>query len=80
MIPLRIEGATHILRAPLGVPNILDLHVRLTDGDVYVSRWEPTPDELAILNAGGSIELQIMDCQPPVSLQAVEHVENGDDS
>jgi hypothetical protein len=38
---------------------------------VYCSAWEPTPDELAALNAGGSVVLRCAGSQPPVSL-AVE--------
>src|SRR6185312_6765932 len=62
MIPLRIVGATHVMIAPRGM-----------EGEVRgcVSRWEPTPDELAILNAGGSVELWVMGQQPPVALRAV---------
>jgi hypothetical protein len=37
-----------------------------------LSRWEPTPDELEILNAGGSVELSIVGrAHPPVSLIAI---------
>ena len=31
-----------------------------------VSRWEPTPEELEILKAGGSVELWVCGNQPPV--------------
>ena len=34
------------------------------------SAWEPTPRELAILNAGGSVILSIIGGQPPVMLGA----------
>lgn len=76
MIPLRIEGATHIMTAPQGHDDVRDLHVYLLDGEIYVSRWEPTPDELALLNAGGSVELQIMGSQPPVALKVVRHADD----
>lgn len=70
MIPLRIEGATHVYRAPRGLKGeVRDLHVAIIDG-CCVSRWEPTPDELAILNAGGTVELWLMGQQPPVALRA----------
>lgn len=41
--------------------------------DCYVSRWEPTPDELAILMEGGSVELWVVGMQPPVHIRAVPH-------
>lgn len=68
MIPLRIHGANVIYRGDGA--EVRDLHVRVVEGHC-VSRWEPTPDELAILNAGGSVELWIIGRQPPVMLQAV---------
>lgn len=76
MIPLRIDGATHIMKPPAGCDDVRDLHIVLLDGDIFVSRWEPTPDELAMLNSGGSVELQIMGSQPPVALKVVEHADN----
>jgi hypothetical protein len=37
-----------------------------------LSRWEPTPDELALLNAGGAVELMVIGAvHPPVSIIAV---------
>lgn len=73
MIPLRIEGATHIMKAPPGQEDtVRDLHVAVIDG-CSVSRWEPTPDELATLNAGGSVELWVMGGQPPVMLTVRPH-------
>lgn len=72
MIPLRIEGATHIMKAPPGKEGeVRDLHVLVTDG-CCVSRWEPTPRELEALNRGGSIELWVMGVQPPVMLAVAE--------
>lgn len=74
MIPLAIEGADLIMKAPPGKEGeVRDLHVRVIDG-CCVSRWEPTPDDLAILGAGGSVELWVMGHQPPVALRAVPHV------
>lgn len=75
MIPLRIEGATLIMKAPPGKEGeVRDLHIARVD-DCSVSRWEPTPDELAVLNAGGSVELWVMGRQPPVALKVVQHAE-----
>jgi hypothetical protein len=72
MIALHIAGATHIMKGPADRADIYDLHVKKVD-DSYVSRWEPTPEELAILNAGGSVELWVMGGQPPVALQVARH-------
>lgn len=66
MIPLRIEGATALFSGPPG-SGITGLHVLETQG-CCVSRWEPTPQELATLNKGGSVELWVMGGQPPVML------------
>jgi hypothetical protein len=72
MTPLRIQGATHIMTAPRGMEGeCRDLHI-VKSGDCFVSRWEPMPHELAILNAGGSVELWVMGCQPPVFVGAKE--------
>lgn len=72
MIPLRIEGANVIMKAPSGMKDCRDLHIKIIDG-AYVSRWEPTPDELDALNAGGSVELWCVGGQPPVALMVKPH-------
>ncbi len=51
--------------------SVRDLHVVRIDG-YCVSRWEPIPDELAILNRGGSVELWMMGTHPPVALRVAE--------
>lgn len=72
MIPLRIKDATHVFKAPPGQEDeVRDLHVKVIEG-CCVSRWEPTPRELEMLNNGGSVELWVTGGQPPVFLQAVE--------
>lgn len=73
MIPMRIANATHHMGAPKGWKpeadgNCCHLAVRVVDGNVYESAWEPTPAELAMLNAGGSILLRIVGGQPAVML------------
>jgi len=78
VIPRRIEGANRRLTAPADwneaeQGKCFDLHVRLSlAGGVPIaeSAWEPTPEELAILNAGGSIVLRVVGGQPPVWLSA----------
>ena len=73
MIPKRIKGATHNLGKPMDWDetkhgNCVHLWVRVTPGAVFESAWEPTPDELATLNNGGSIVLRVIGGQPPVAL------------
>ncbi|HTN63079.1 MAG TPA: hypothetical protein VL147_16275 [Devosia sp.] len=40
------------------------------DRGTYSTAWEPTPAELALLNAGGSVVLTVPGLHPPVSLHA----------
>jgi hypothetical protein len=73
MIAKRIVGATHNLGAPKGWDSEKDgdchhLAVRLVGENIFESAWEPTPDELAALNAGGTVILSIVGGQPPVML------------
>jgi len=73
MIPLRIEGTTHKMIPPTGMEDtVRPLHIRVTDG-CCVSRWEPTREELAVLMEGGSVELWVVGCQPPVNLVVAPH-------
>ena len=75
MVPLRIAGADRIMVAPPSQDGeVRDLHIKIIDG-CSVSRWEPTPGELELLNAGGSVELWVQGGQPPVMLLAQPHVE-----
>lgn len=73
MIAKRIAGATHYLGAPKGWNPETDgncghLAVRLVDGNVFESLWEPTPAELEVLKVGGSVLLRVVGGQPPVAL------------
>ncbi len=72
MIPKRISGATHYLGAPKGWKpetdgNCEHLAVRF-DGTISESAWEPTPAELAALNAGASVVLRVAGGQPPAMI------------
>lgn len=81
MRPVRIPGFTRELAK--GQPEYLNLCIRdemvLIEGPAGVpiecnamtSLWEPTPQQLAILNAGGKIAMRILgERHPPVSLWA----------
>lgn len=73
MIPVRIADATHYMGAPKGWRpdengKCVHLAVRVVD-NVWQSAWEPTPDEIAAIVAGGKIVLSVVGGQPPVALQ-----------
>lgn len=80
MIPARIQGCTRALGAPKGwTPETSGpcrgLPIRdEVNGDLpcMTSAWEPTPAELAALNAGGKVYLRIFgDGHPPVMVYAL---------
>lgn len=78
MISKRIVGANLYLGAPKDWDaekdgNCHGLAVRRVEDNVYQSSWEPTPEELAMLNAGGTVILSVVGGQPPVML-TVEQV------
>ena len=63
MIPLRISNATTKMTG--STEDVRPLFVREVDG-CFVSRWEPTPEELDILSVGGSVEVWVQGGQPPI--------------
>jgi hypothetical protein len=74
MFVCRIEGATRVLGEAQGyraLP-VRDEVLKYDCGSVYQvmrTAWEPTPEELARLNAGAKIELIIVGTgHPPVHL------------
>ncbi len=74
-----IEGATRIIgksQGYLGLP-LRDEAVDCTVGGeatpCMVTAWQPTPDELARLNAGASVHLRILGtAHPPVMVEVGE--------
>lgn len=88
MIPRRITNANVTFTAPSDwdektqgkcVP--LSARVSATpEGRIVEAAWEPTPEELAALNAGGSVVLQIIGGQPPVWIYAVPPAETLEDA
>lgn len=80
MIPGRVERATRYLGAPPGWEPSKDgecAHLAIRDEQFgsstgpwgMVSAWEPTPDELARLNAGAPVYLTIIGAvRPPVAV------------
>lgn len=77
MLPLRIEGATRVLGVkqagvtPLAIKDVVE-----DDVPTMMSLWEPTPAELALLIAGGAVELTIAGVvHPPVRVNVQERKE-----
>lgn len=74
-----IEGATRIIgksQGYLGLP-IRDEAIHCTVGGegtpCMVTAWQPTPDELARLNAGASVHLRLLGtAHPPVIVEVGE--------
>lgn len=61
-----IEGANCIMRG--NGADVADLYV-INTGESFISAWLPTPDELAALNAGAPVYLEIRgSVHPPVSV------------
>ena len=70
MLPLRISNATRILAKSQDEYYALAICDQAIDGVNHMtSVWEPTPRELADLNAGGAVRLTILgNTHPPVML------------
>jgi hypothetical protein len=73
MEPIKRSTHNFVYRGP--TPDIGDLSCE-RGGGVVRSHWQPSEEELAVLNEGGSVELGIwgMEPIPPVSL-GVRHAE-----
>lgn len=70
MLPLRISNATRILAETQDEYYALAILDEVVDGNPQMtSVWEPTPKELADLNAGGAVRLTILGTgHPPVMI------------
>ncbi len=71
-----IEGVTRIIgksQGYFGLPlrdEVMNCTVNGDGTPAMVSAWQPTPDELARLNAGASVHLRVIGTQhPPVMLE-----------
>lgn len=66
MIPLHIKDANIILKSDQ--PGVMRLCAKAVDG-CLVMRFEPTPQDLDVLNAGGAVEVWVMGgTMPPIAL------------
>lgn len=73
MRPVKVARSNFVMRGPS--PDVGDLWVERTNDwegtgcAAMVSTFRPSPDELAVLNAGGGIDLAIMGRgMPPVAV------------
>lgn len=79
MIIKRIEGCTRVLgqsQGYLGLP-LRDIEINCTvngpSTPAMETAWEPTPDELARLNAGAPVILRVVGrAHPPVMIEVGE--------
>ena len=76
MLIAAIEGVTRVIgksQGYLGLPlrdEVIHCTVTGEGTPAMVSAWQPTPDELARLNAGASVHLRVIGIQhPPVMLE-----------
>lgn len=76
MLIAAIEGVTRVIgkaQGYLGLPlrdEVMNCAVTGEGTPVMVTAWQPTPDELARLNAGASVHLRVLGTQhPPVMLE-----------
>ena len=87
MLPQRIQGATRVLGAPrdwddakhgpcMGLP-VLDLPSENQGPPRMVSAWEPTPEEMAAIAAGGPVLLFITGHSHPVVSLGVQDPAHG---
>lgn len=73
----RINGATRIVgksQGYIGLPlrdELVNCAVNGPDTPRMVTAWEPTPDELAALNAGATIHVAILGVTPPPMILSV---------
>jgi hypothetical protein len=75
MMIARIEGTTRILgksQGYLGLPlrdELVNCSVGGPDTPSMVTAWEPTPAELAALNAGAAVHVRLIGtAHPPISV------------
>lgn len=68
MLIKKIEGATRVVGESQGLPIKDSAVVCTVDGDntpMMTTAWKPTPSELAMLNAGASVYVNIVGNRPP---------------
>lgn len=75
-MPFKNWGAPKDWAPEQGICNGLPARLENTNaGYFWVSAWEPTPEELKILNGGGSIHLGVSAHQHPVVFMRVNKID-----
>lgn len=72
MKPVNFHGATHVMGPPKNWDNTVECDPLIVqvDGSVFTSVWKPTPEDLAMLQAGAMVVLSVFGGQPPVLVSA----------
>ena len=86
MYPVKVERETNIFKKPPdwddeknGVCMGLSVRKEQICGlHHHFSNWRPDAEELAILNAGGVIEICCVNVQPPLAVSAIAGVDDDD--
>ncbi len=70
MIAARIIGATRVFGVEQGFLGLPIQDVEIGGQPTMVSAWEPTPEELRLLNEGAKVRLYVRGTvHPPVSVE-----------
>lgn len=77
MQPIKPANSNFTYTAPKGMDECQDLHVFVSDDGecrIITSAWMPSPEELALLNAGQPVQLHIYgNGHPVVSLTVAKN-------
>lgn len=70
MRPIKTAACDDIYRGP--TPEIGDLHCQRLSPGAIRSFWKPSEEELAALNAGGAVQLDVfMEPLPPLAVNVI---------
>ncbi len=70
MIAARILGVTRVLGVERGFLGLPICDVVIGDQPTMISAWEPTPEELRLLNEGAKVRLYVRGTvHPPVNVE-----------
>jgi len=79
MKPVRTEHSNLVYRGP--TPEIMDLHCQRIERGRIRSVWYLSPEERAVIAAGGNIELEVLtEPIPPVALNVTYDQGAGEDA
>lgn len=72
MIVQRVAGCTRVLGKCQGYIGLPVRDIETNGRNVMETAWEPTPAELALLNAGGTVRLYVLgEEHPPVKIEVL---------